>query len=160
MSVAVLALGSNLGDRLAALRAACGFVGARFAPLATAGVYCTPPAFYANQPDFYNSALAVSADVSALELLDFCKDIERGMGRKPSFRNAPRPIDIDIIFYEGRDCAGARLTIPHVGWRERGFVVAPLLDLLDAGALAGAYFAAAAAYLSSQKRAYKKICNL
>lgn len=160
MSVAVLALGSNMGDRLANLRLARGFVCGRFAQLAAAGVYETPPAFYADQPPFYNSAVAVSAELPAPELLAFCKGVEKKMGRAPSFRNAPRPIDIDIIFYEGRDCRGDALTIPHIGWRDRAFVITPLLDIRAAGVLKGAYFAAADLYLAAQMRAYKKICDL
>ena len=157
---AVIALGANTGDRLANLRRAVELLRERFPVEATSGVYATPPAFYENQPDFYNAAAAIRTDVPPAELLSFCKDIERLLGRRPSFRNAPRPADLDIIFYENNNCKSEILTIPHVGWSERDFVIAPLLDLFDAGVFSGAHFAEIAAFLRGRKSAYEKICTL
>ena len=157
---AILALGSNVGDCIGNLRRAKSLLSERFPILGCAGVYKTPPAFYLDQPDFYNSALAVSAEVEPLDLLDICKQVEKEMGRVPSFRNAPRPIDVDIIFYEGGDCISQRLVIPHAGWSERDFVLAPLLDLLDDGLISCANFPEAERILRTKRRAYKKICTL
>jgi len=157
---AVIALGANTGDRLANLRRAVGLLRERFPVVATSGVYATPPAFYEDQPEFFNAAVAVRAGVPPAELLAFCKNIERVLGRKPSFRNAPRPADLDIIFYENNNCKSDLLTIPHIGWAERDFVITPLLDLLDAGVFSGAYFAEIADFLRGRKRAYEKTATL
>ena len=63
------------------------------------------------------------------KLLKLAKEIERELGRWPSFPNAPRPIDIDILFYESRVVATAELAIPHPRLGERAFVLVPLAEI-------------------------------
>jgi 7,8-dihydro-6-hydroxymethylpterin-pyrophosphokinase len=64
-----------------------------------------------------------------LALLDRCREVERTMGRRRGERGAPRVIDLDLIFYGSVRMSHPRLRLPHPAWRERDFVLAPLLDL-------------------------------
>ena len=131
---AILALGSNLGNRRENLVSACSRI-ERFARiLGRSRFYETDPEGYENQPRFLNAALHVRTTASALELLEACQRVEASLGRVRSFRNAPRPIDIDIIFFEDETFDDEFLTIPHPRWNSREFVITPLLDLLEAGA--------------------------
>ena len=63
------------------------------------------------------------------ELMDELLSIERNLGRRRSVRNAPRVIDLDLIFYGGRRMRSSRLTLPHPRYHEREFVTAPLREL-------------------------------
>lgn len=92
-------------------------------------VYETEPVGYKEQPLFLNVALAAKTRLSPFELLRFVKDIESDLGRKDSFRNAPRPIDIDILFYGDLVIQTPELTIPHPAIAERAFVLVPLAEI-------------------------------
>lgn len=76
-----------------------------------------------------NAAILVRTALRPLELLHRCREIEREMGRVRRERWAPRTIDLDLIFHGRHWVALAELTIPHPRWRERDFVLLPLLDL-------------------------------
>lgn len=125
-----LALGSNLGDRLAHLRRAVtrlaeGGIEVRD----VSSVYESPPAGYAEQPDFLNAALVGRTRLSPGELLALARRLEAEAGRKRSFPNAPRTLDVDIVFYDDRVVAEPGLRIPHERWRARAFVLAPLREI-------------------------------
>ena len=160
MVIAVLALGSNMGDKLQNLRKAREYVSNFASIIASASVYETPPAFYEAQEYFYNSAIAISTELTPIQLLKNCKKIETDMGRKASFRNAPRPIDLDIIFIEGESVSTPDLNVPHIDWENRDFVITPLLDLLDAGVFSSFTFNSEKQFLINKKRSFKKITNL
>jgi 2-amino-4-hydroxy-6-hydroxymethyldihydropteridine diphosphokinase len=125
----MLALGSNLGDRLQNLRAAV-----RLLPdwgvtvTRTSSVWETAPV-PADQPPFLNAALVGETALSPEDLLAALKAIEREIGRRPSRRWGPRPIDLDILFYSHQQVATPNLTIPHERITERGFVLAPLAEV-------------------------------
>ncbi len=127
----VLALGSNLGDRRENLLRAIDEISSIAQVLSVSNIYETEPMGYLEQGNFFNAAILCETVLTPLELLDFCKKIEESMGREKSFRNAPRPIDIDIIFYETVAMQSERLEIPHQRWSERDFVISPLLDIFD-----------------------------
>ncbi len=160
MKIVVLALGSNLDDRLQNLRSARIAVSEQCVILSTSGVYQTPPAFYENQPDFYNCAIAVKTKLSPEELLKLCKKIEAQMGRITPFRNAPRPIDLDIIFYEDERINTDILKIPHIDWQNRDFVITPLLDLRDDKIFETPTFEFVEKILKPKHRTFEKIANL
>lgn len=124
-----LALGSNLGDRLAALRAAKEALAPLMAVTATSPVYETAPAYALDQPRFLNAALRGTTTLDPRTLLINLKDIEREIGRRPTFRYGPRVIDIDILFYGDRQIHTTDLTIPHLLMAERIFVLKPLADI-------------------------------
>jgi len=131
---AILSIGSNLGNRRENLVAVCSRI-ERFAHiLHRSKIYETEPVGYLNQPYFLNAALHISSALSPNELLESCLQSESDLGRERSFKNAPRTVDIDIIFIGKMESSEPHLTLPHPRWKERGFVVTPLLDLLELGA--------------------------
>ncbi len=130
MPTVYLGLGSNLGDRAANLRAALQRLeAAGVRVLALSPFYETEPVGYRDQPDFLNAACRAETDLSPHDLLHAIKAIEAAMGRRPSFRNAPRPIDVDILFYDDLVLDTPDLMIPHPRLAERAFVLVPLADI-------------------------------
>jgi GTP cyclohydrolase-4 len=124
-----LALGSNLGDRRANLAAALQRLREIVDITRLSSVYETEPEGYADQPRFLNMVCAGTTALSAEHLLNHAKAIEWTLGRRPSFRNGPRPIDIDIIFYDDLRIRQENLTIPHPRMAERAFVLVPLAEI-------------------------------
>ncbi len=126
-----LSLGGNLGDREDNMQAALDRLraGGHLRVLALSRLYETDPVGFTNQPSFLNMAVEAATDLTPLALLDYLKTIEARLGREPTFRNGPRPIDIDIIFYDYLTISEARLTVPHPRLQGRGFVLAPLAEL-------------------------------
>lgn len=126
-----LALGGNLGERLANLQAAINQlqIGGHVRVEKLSPLYETAPVGYVDQPDFLNMALEATTDLEPRALLAYLKEIEAGMGRRSAFRNAPRPIDLDIIFYDDLALNEPELQIPHPRLRGRGFVLKPLADI-------------------------------
>ncbi|HEX6108567.1 MAG TPA: 2-amino-4-hydroxy-6-hydroxymethyldihydropteridine diphosphokinase, partial [Ktedonobacteraceae bacterium] len=94
-----LALGSNLGDRRSNLAAALQRLRDVVEISTISSIYETEPVGYLDQPRFFNIVCRGKTTLSAVELLKYAKAIEVAIGRQPSFRNGPRPSDIDIIFY-------------------------------------------------------------
>lgn len=80
-------------------------------------------------PDFLNAVAKVRTDLVPLELLSTLKALEKNAGRKPSKRNAPRPLDLDIIDYNGREITSKKLTLPHPRMQERAFVLFPFSEI-------------------------------
>ena len=131
MSEAILALGSNLGDRAANLRAALDLLAERgVTPLRVSSVWETPPV-PADQPRYLNAAVAVETDLDPEALLGVAKEVEHLLGRRPSGRWRPRPMDIDLLFCGDGEVATETLTVPHPRIAERAFVLLPLAEVLD-----------------------------
>jgi len=125
-----LGLGGNLGDRrraLASARRALAAAGVRI--LRASRIFETEPVGSPGQPWFLNQALGAETDLSPWELLQAGRRIEAGQGRRPGPRNAPRPIDIDILLAEGTILRTPSLTIPHPRLAERRFVLVPLGEI-------------------------------
>ena len=130
MAVVYLALGVNLGDRAANLVEARSRLAERVHITKTSRVYETAPWGILDQPDFLNQVVQGKTDLDPFELLAFVKGIEREMGRDPTaIRYGPRPIDIDILFYDDLALSTETLTIPHPEMADRAFVLAPLADI-------------------------------
>lgn len=129
MAIAYLGLGSNLGEREENLCQALTLLSAKINLEDVSSVYETEPAGYKEQPFFLNLVCRIATDLPPDELLYFAKDIETEMGRIPSFPNAPRIIDIDILFYEDRISSTQDLTIPHPRLQGRAFVLIPLAEI-------------------------------
>jgi GTP cyclohydrolase-4 len=126
---AYLGLGANLGDRQSNLAQALQQLRTKVSVDEVSSFYSTKPVGYLDQPDFLNIACRITTDLSPLDLLRFAKQVEKMMGRQASFRNAPRPIDIDILLYDDLVLDTPELTIPHPRMRERAFVLAPLAEI-------------------------------
>ncbi len=129
MAIVYLGLGSNLGDREQNLRQALKLLSCRVNINKLSSLYETEPLGYTEQPLFLNAVCSVSTDLSPEKLLRLIKAIERQLGRKPSFPNAPRPIDIDILFYDTKIIKTTKLIIPHPRLLERAFVLVPLAEI-------------------------------
>lgn len=129
MHTAYLALGTNLGDRLANLHAASAALAPEMRVVAASPVYETEPWGYADQPCFLNMALRVETELAPLDLLRCLKETEARLGRIPNFRNGPRLIDLDILFYDNLVLETADLVIPHPRLPERAFVLVPLAEI-------------------------------
>jgi dihydropteroate synthase len=125
-----LAIGGNLGDRAANLRDAVRrLVTGGVQVDAVSSLYETPPWGYADQPSFLNGALRGRTTLAPHDLLALVKQIEHDLGREPSFRNAPRPVDIDIALYGDCVINEPGLHVPHPGLPERAFVLVPLAEV-------------------------------
>lgn len=124
-----LALGSNLGNRTDNLAAALAALPPLVQVLHASPVYETPPWGYTDQPPFLNQVIQAETELSPGRLLNFLKQIEADMGRRVTRRNGPRPIDLDILFYDDLVLESPGLSIPHPRLRGRGFVLLPLADL-------------------------------
>jgi len=134
MPRAGIALGSNLGDRLAHLRAAHSFLrclATPCAPVLTAPVYQTAPrSCPPGSPDFLNTVIEIGFDGGPLDLLEATRTMEQKLGRVPtSERNAPRVIDIDLLYLGDEYIDDNALTLPHPRIGERRFVLQPLADI-------------------------------
>lgn len=127
-----LSLGANLGDRQGNILQALQYVEARATITAVSSFYETDPVGYLDQPQFLNIACALETELAPEDLLYFLKGIEKRMGRPESFRNAPRPIDIDILFYDDLVLASSTLCLPHPRLHERAFVLIPLAEIAPA----------------------------
>jgi 2-amino-4-hydroxy-6-hydroxymethyldihydropteridine diphosphokinase len=130
-------MGSNLGDRVAALAEAVAELerspGIRVT--AVSGVYESEPWGVADQPAFANAAAVLDVDITPHELLGVCKRVEAMSGRVAGVRNGPRALDLDILLFGDETIDSAELEVPHRRLRERDFVVTPLLDVLPAATL-------------------------
>ena len=126
-----MAFGANLGDAQATVLQAIQDVGA----LATtqlkkaSALYASAP-YEATGPEFVNAVAIYETGLQPLELLDALQNLENIAGRERPFANAPRTLDLDIIFYGDVALDAPRLTVPHPRWQERAFVLKPLAEIL------------------------------
>jgi len=127
-----LGIGANLGDRQANILQALQYVQSRASILTVSSFYETEPIGYREQPKFLNAACAIETELAPKELLRLLKWIEKRMGRMAAFRNAPRPIDMDILFYDDLNLESSKLQIPHPRMHERAFVLVPLAEIAPA----------------------------
>ncbi len=124
-----LSMGSNLGDRRGHLATAIQRLHDIMEIEKVSSVYETEPVGYLEQPRFLNIAIAGTTRLSPQDFLQRAKEIESALGRQETVRNGPRPIDIDIIFYDNLTLDSEPLTIPHPRMAERAFVLAPLAEI-------------------------------
>ncbi|MCA0982403.1 2-amino-4-hydroxy-6-hydroxymethyldihydropteridine diphosphokinase [Exiguobacterium aestuarii] len=125
-----IALGANIGERAAQLSDAIDEMG-KMGVMVTkqSSVYETAPVGYIDQPSFYNMVVEVETHQSVTDLLDTLQQIEQQLGRERLFKNGPRTIDLDILYYNGEDIQSEHLTVPHPRMQERAFVLAPLAEI-------------------------------
>lgn len=136
---AVLALGSNLGDRLATLQSAVDALRAVVGIEVTAvsPVVETDPVGGPEQPDYLNAVVLVRTTLEPEVLLTRCQRIEAEHGRVRETRWGPRTLDIDLIAVGDRRHSSDRLELPHPRAAERAFVLVPWSDLDPAAWVAG-----------------------
>lgn len=124
-----LGLGSNLGDRIASLRAAIHNLEPIVTIDAMSSVWDTAPEIVEDQPRYLNAVAAGWTDLDPFALLHAIKRIERTLGRQPAGRYGPRAIDIDILLYGDWRVDSKELVIPHPLLPERAFVLEPLSEI-------------------------------
>lgn len=134
MARVVLGLGTNLGDREALLTAALAGISGVVDIRRVSSVYRSEPVGYRDQPDFWNIVVAGETSLPPETLLAGMGEIERRLGRRPTFRNAPRLIDIDLLLYDDRVLKDPDIEVPHPRMLERAFVLRPLVEVEPEGA--------------------------
>ncbi|MDQ7067045.1 MAG: 2-amino-4-hydroxy-6-hydroxymethyldihydropteridine diphosphokinase [Sulfurimonas sp.] len=88
-----------------------------------------PPFGFTEQEDFLNTTILIKTSMNAKVFLDYLMRLEKKFGRKRSFANAPRTLDLDIIFFDNLVMNTDKLTLPHPAWSERESVLIPLSGL-------------------------------
>jgi 2-amino-4-hydroxy-6-hydroxymethyldihydropteridine diphosphokinase len=128
--LACVALGANLGDAIAtvqqALRDVASLPDTQLVKVSS--LYRSAP-YEAQGPDFINAVALVHTQLSPLALLHALQALELQSGRERPFKNAPRTLDLDIIFYGDTELTTPELTLPHPRWHERAFVLQPLAEV-------------------------------
>jgi 2-amino-4-hydroxy-6-hydroxymethyldihydropteridine diphosphokinase len=124
-----LGLGSNMGNRQDNLDRALDLLSQRLRTGKVSSLYDTEPIGNVNQPRFLNLVCQVYTRLAPRELLALAKGIELKLGRVPGKSNAPRPIDIDILFYGDLVIETPELVIPHPRLTKRAFVLVPLIEI-------------------------------
>src|SRR5690348_10634543 len=129
-SVAI-ALGSNLGDRRAAIQFAVDRLAPHLAGLTLSDLIETEPEGEGleSQPLYLNAVIVGETALTAPELLELLLEIERVHGRTRPFRNAPRTLDLDLILFGQERLEQPDLEVPHPRFRERFFVLGPLAEI-------------------------------
>lgn len=140
MARAFLGLGSNLGDRVAHLRAA---VAATPDLVATSPVYETEPVGGPEQGPYLNVVVELHTGLDARALLAVCHSLEQAAGRVREVRWGPRTLDADVLLVDDVVVHDSDLQVPHPRLWERRFVLAPLADLAPDLVTAGQVAAAA-----------------
>lgn len=131
MSAVGIALGSNIGDKVANIARAVALLrgGGALTHMTLSSLYKTPPWGVTEQDWFINACLAARANLAPLELLARLQAIETAMGRVRAQRWGPRLIDLDILYYGNVVLQTPELTLPHPQMRNRGFVMIPLAEI-------------------------------
>ncbi len=123
-----LGLGSNMGNRQGNLERALDLISQRLKVACVSSIYDTKPMGNINQPRFLNLVCQVYTRLAPRALLALVKGIESKLGRTGT-SGLPRPIDIDILFYDDKIVETSELTIPHPRLVRRAFVLVPLAEI-------------------------------
>ena len=125
-----LGLGSNLGNRMDFLNQACRELSAvTFRDFRASAIYESEPLLKMKQPKYYNQVVCGLTDLSPVELVVKCQQIENLLGRVRKERWGSRNIDLDILSYGNEIVDNEKLKIPHPEMEKRSFVLLPLLEL-------------------------------
>ena len=129
MATVLLSIGSNLGDRKAALQSVVDVMPPRFTDIEVSRIFETPPWGYTDQPVFYNAAIRAHTQLSPQDVLEFAHECEAAAARIRDERWGPRTLDVDVITYDDVTQDDPALTIPHPRTHERAFVLVPIADI-------------------------------
>lgn len=138
----IIGIGTNIGDKKKNIEDALSALS--LVPetklLRSTSLYETEPVGYEEQESFYNACAEVESGLSPNELLGVCLGIEAGFGRIREFKNGPRILDLDLILSESKSVNTKNLILPHPRFKERRFVLIPLLELFPDGSAYGVEF--------------------
>jgi 2-amino-4-hydroxy-6-hydroxymethyldihydropteridine diphosphokinase len=131
-TTAYVALGGNIGDTQKVFTEALNLIGSNssISQLRISKWYRTAPVSSIPQDPYLNAVCHFDTTYNALELCSFLQEVERKLGKVPKIRDAPRILDLDILFFGGEIWQGTTLMIPHPRWKERLFILIPLKDLV------------------------------
>ena len=129
LSEAYIGLGSNLGDSVRNLRAALDLMREFAVEVQPSPVYRTAPQGFRNQPAFYNAVCRIRTRLTPFQLMEQLLRVESAIGRRRTFRNAPRLLDLDILLYDRLALNTPPLILPHPQMTARLFVLRPLADI-------------------------------
>ena len=129
-TVAAIGLGSNVGDRKSHLDFACDRLERLLSRLRISTFHETAPIGVSGpQPDFLNAVAVGETDLAPRALLEALQAIERERGRERPFPNAPRTLDLDLVLFGDQVIDEPGLQVPHPRFRERAFVLVPLVEV-------------------------------
>ncbi len=126
--LAIVGIGANMGNIIKTFESVYRYFSKdkRFFILETSPILKNPPFGFLEQKDFLNAILVLQTSLSAKELLKNLLHIEKLRKRQRSFKNAPRSLDLDIIFFDDLNIRTKNLTVPHPNWYKRESVTIPL----------------------------------
>ncbi len=131
MTNVIVGLGGNLGEPLVLLNEALNKIKKLGSELKISKFYSTKPISAIVQPRFINAVCSFKTNLGPKALFLKLEEIEKDLGKVKKLKDAPRLIDLDILFYGREIYENEGLFIPHMRWKERLFVLVPLLDLLE-----------------------------
>jgi len=127
----VLGIGGNVGDTKRRMEHLWVYFGKiiQLQRVQSGVIFKNPPFGHVEQASFYNTIIEISTSLQPRALLRLLWRIEKRFGRVRSFPNAPRTLDLDMIFFDNRSINTKELTVPHSCWKERESVIVPLRSL-------------------------------
>ncbi len=131
----IIALGSNLGDRLSNLTKGFSLLKQNIDVVSASCIYASKAQLAASAPiewdmEYYNCVFYGNTGLDSSELLELCKKVENNIGKREKGSWAPRKLDVDIIAYNNDVVFADNLVIPHPLMHERAFVTVPLAEIL------------------------------
>ena len=128
-NVVLIGIGCNVGNCVRRFKKLFKYINSnsKVDIIQTSIIYKNPPFGYLAQSDFYNSIFVLKTDYSAYTLLKYLLRVEKRFGRKRSFKNAPRTLDLDIIIFNNQKIDKKDLIIPHPFFKKRDSVLIPLV---------------------------------
>jgi 2-amino-4-hydroxy-6-hydroxymethyldihydropteridine diphosphokinase len=129
MTLVFFGLGSNIGDRKENLNQAINYLQEFLSDLHVSSVIDTEPMYVKDQPVFLNQVVMGNTFLAPMDILEVTQRIESRIGRTKTFKNGPRVIDIDILYYGQEIVSYPNLLIPHPLIMERFFVLKPLCEI-------------------------------
>jgi 2-amino-4-hydroxy-6-hydroxymethyldihydropteridine diphosphokinase len=127
----LLGVGGNIGDTRRRMNHLWMYLGRlpQICRIRSGVILRNPPFGFTEQQDFDNTVIEIGTSLEPRALLRLIWRIEKRFGRRRSFANAPRTLDLDILFFENRSVNTAELSIPHPHWNDRVSVTIPLGSL-------------------------------
>ena len=129
MNKVFLGLGSNVGNKEENLLTAIDLLQNGGTIEKKSSIYDTKPYGYADQDNFLNIVVEFNTEMDPNDLLIFLQGIEKRLGKKIEFKNGPRTIDIDILFFNNEIINNKNLEIPHNDIEKKAFVLIPLNEI-------------------------------
>lgn len=130
MNKVYLLLGSNMGNSITLLNSAIKHIEKKIGKVTRqSSRYSTAAWGNTRQPDFLNQVIVVQTELKAIQVMQQILDIEKQMGRVRTVKNAPRIIDIDILFFNKEIVDQKNLSVPHPQIQNRRFVLIPMKQL-------------------------------